>query len=166
MGARFEWLLKVRPDLLFLGPLPPLATLPPRRVFVPRGVMTSDPRLQRLNDHVFLCPRALCEGHFVAPTAAYRACVGGDLARFVPPQRLLQEPYGPHAIVLINLSYTLARAGGPDCGRLQRGNPCKVGATGCVAPNLPAALPRCMELHTEWHRAAALKAPRRGQGPG
>ena len=120
VGARFEWLLKVRPDLLFLGELPPLAAMPPQHVFVPRGVMTSDPSLQRLNDHVFLCPRDMCAGRFVHPTAAYRACVGSALATFVPPQRLLQEPYGSHEIILINLSYTIARAGGPDCGRLGR----------------------------------------------
>ena len=148
VGARFEWLLKVRPDLLFLGELPPLAALPPQHVFVPRGVMTSDPSLQRLNDHVFLCPRDMCAGHFVHPTAAYRACVGSALATFVPPQRLLHEPYGSHEIILINLSYTIARAGGPDCGRLE--------TTGRVAPNLLAAFSKCMEIRAEW-RAAARK---------
>ena len=152
---RYDWLLKLRPDLVFFDGLPLLATLRPHSVFVPRGVMTSRPTLQLMNDHVFLCPRALCKPYFVHPTTTYRACIGNALDPFVPPQRLLLQAYehpttNRSLLHLFNLSYTIVReSAGPACGRLQCEQH-RPEATGCVAPNLLSAVAACMRLHTEW----------------
>lgn len=61
--ARFDWLVRLRTDMLFLGGLPNLASLAADRIYVPVGhVNPSVP----VNDHLVLAPRALAAGYFDA----------------------------------------------------------------------------------------------------
>ena len=88
-GARYDWLLRTRTDLVFVTPTPLAAPLSRAHAYVPIGGMSGDEscpprrgsnrvaaRPQRstpsphrdadkcLNDHVFLCPRRLCRPYF------------------------------------------------------------------------------------------------------
>lgn len=60
-SVEFAYLLRVRPDLLFVRDAPPLAAVAPRgeEVLVPLGIAT-----QRYNDHLAICARAGCARYF------------------------------------------------------------------------------------------------------
>ena len=58
-NAAARWVVKVRPDLLWLERFPLTFLDDAAAVYVPRGVMTRNPHEQRHNDHVFVCAAAL-----------------------------------------------------------------------------------------------------------
>ena len=62
-GAQYAWLLRTRSDFVPLEPLP-LASLAPSFGYMPRGGFAPDTQYMCQNDHLFLCPRALCRGYF------------------------------------------------------------------------------------------------------
>ena len=57
-GQRYGWVLRMRTDIVLFAPL----WLPTRRdrVYTPGGGMSYKGWLRCCNDHMFLCPRALC----------------------------------------------------------------------------------------------------------
>ena len=165
LGKRFDWLLRLRPDLIYFAPFPPLSPFDKSFVYVPRGIMTSAPQLQAYNDHAFLCHRASCRAYFNT-VGVYEQCesnTSGWLRALRPdvhqvPQVLFQRPYAGR-VQLFNLSYTLARHNGPECGRMEC-VPRSAGATGCVAPNLPEQVGRCRHALAEWSAASRAAASR------
>ena len=112
----FDWVLRTRPDLLYLQPLPKLSTLNPSYAYVPPGICNDGANFNPLaNDHLILCPRGI------------RNCMQGelDIHRYwnctmtwnktdLNPANL--ERFVRH----FNMTYTIARAGshGPECERL------------------------------------------------
>jgi hypothetical protein len=60
-AARFDWVVRLRTDLVFFGPLPSLGQLSTQNVHVPVGVVS---RRTLLNDHIALVPRTLAHGYF------------------------------------------------------------------------------------------------------
>ena len=60
-AARFDWIIRLRTDLIFFGPLPSLGQLSTQHVHVPMGVVS---RRTLLNDHIALVPRTLAHGYF------------------------------------------------------------------------------------------------------
>ena len=62
---RYGWLLRLRTDLVYYGDLPSLRNLPKSAVYVPAAGMTIDSDWRCMNDHIFLCPRALCRPYFM-----------------------------------------------------------------------------------------------------
>ncbi|KAL1504534.1 hypothetical protein AB1Y20_010936 [Prymnesium parvum] len=144
VGARFEWVLKVRPDLLWLEPFP-LGQLMPS-LAVPRGVMTSSAQHLRLNDHVLWCARQRCAPYFEELPARYERDCAFRLPS--PPQRALFDGGGA---ALLDVAYTIARRAGPECARLTCGShPIH---TGCVAPHLPRFAPACAAIARAWGMA-------------
>ena len=136
-----------------------LAALPPQHVFVPRGVMTSDPSLHRLNDHVFLCPRDMCAGYFVHPTAAYRACVGSALAASLRPRAWSGPPgarpgrRGAMSARQLAPSQTAARTGRSQPAGARVVGPCRPeppGAAGSIRVKRPGVRGICAR---GWFRA-------------
>eukprot|EP00928_Gymnodinium_smaydae_P040312 TRINITY_DN27350_c0_g1_i1.p1 TRINITY_DN27350_c0_g1~~TRINITY_DN27350_c0_g1_i1.p1 ORF type:complete len:349 (+),score=25.60 TRINITY_DN27350_c0_g1_i1:45-1049(+) len=127
----FDWILRLRPDLLFLepirivSPLRMLDALPTDAVYVPEGVMASSRKHHLLNDHVLLCPRRLCSPYFTDVSSKYSKC---------DDKRPMRLPYPPQLLVfnrtcgrghtchrrsrLFQIAYTIARANGPECSRL------------------------------------------------
>jgi hypothetical protein len=63
-GAAYDWLVRLRSDLTLLAPCPLAAGLSEAHVYVPVNGMTGVPQYRCMNDHAFLCPRALCRPHF------------------------------------------------------------------------------------------------------
>ena len=63
-GARYDWIVRVRTDLVHLAPIPLARTMPrplsERHVYVPVNGMSGNPSYRCMNDHAFLCPRKLC----------------------------------------------------------------------------------------------------------
>lgn len=57
-GAQYDWVLRLRTDLVFFAafPMPTNA----ERVYLPSGGMSYRHWLRCCNDHMFLCPRRLC----------------------------------------------------------------------------------------------------------
>lgn len=158
-GRPHTWYVRLRPDLLHLQPLVPLAALSREHVHVPSGIMTSAQRYQKLNDHIVLCAtQRLCEVFFRLIDRHYIRC-GRDFRMPWPPQLLFAREYatmpggrGQDADVLrlFRHAYTVTRPEtGPECERLKC-HPPNPFATGCVAKHLPAAAPLCEELAHKW----------------
>lgn len=61
--ARYDWIVRLRTDLVFIRPLR-LSALEPSAVFVPLGGINPRPAYRCLNDHMVACPRALCRPYF------------------------------------------------------------------------------------------------------
>lgn len=151
-SLRFDWILRVRSDLIYLEAFPALAGLLPSVAYVPRGVYSRNERHTLHNDHLFICPRALCAPFFTA-VDAYDACKGRLLPPGKAPQELYVQKYAGH-LQTLNLSYTpLTRGSGPpDCERLA----CSANsvASGCVATHLAKAYADCKALLTTWKEGA------------
>ena len=138
---------------------------PPHRLSAPSGpaVMSRLPQFQDLNDHVFVCPRALCEPYFDV-TADYLRCSSNRFFKASgPPQLLLRRHFNlqssrlraaassgrgsqPAAnasgqVRLFRLAYTLFKGSRLECSRLECG--LSSYATGCEAPHLTAFVPAC-----------------------
>lgn len=151
-GWRFHWLLKLRPDLIWLESFPPLSHLAVQgditagdSVFVPRGVMTDNRNHYFLNDHVLLCPRGLCAPYFTNAIDRYQECSKDSRLRYVYPSQLWLFNHtcsrGELCYLkskLLNLAYTIARQGGPECMRLY------------TAGYLWQFIPRCSALMPRW----------------
>jgi len=63
-GQRYDWLIRIRSDVVLFSPVPPLENMAGRAVFVPRNGMANNPDAAFRNDQVFLCPRDNCEEYF------------------------------------------------------------------------------------------------------
>lgn len=61
---QYDWILRVRTDLVFFSPVPPLHALDRHAVYVPRSGKAANPRFAFMNDHVFICPRDKCAAYF------------------------------------------------------------------------------------------------------
>lgn len=161
-GQFHDWYVKTRPDLVHLQPLPSLATFDRDSVYVPLGVMTSDHRYQRLNDHIFVCARKQqCDGYFRIVDRTYSVCGSHRAFRMPwPPQTLYARSYSAHELRTFPHAYTLARVGsGPTCFRLAC-NRTNSFSTGCVATHLPQWLHFCERLGGRWHNATLASAIR------
>ena len=55
-GLAYQWVLRTRTDLVFVGAPLSLMGLSPDHAFVPSGGMIGDWNFVCLNDHMFLCP--------------------------------------------------------------------------------------------------------------
>ena len=71
LGQRYRWIYRTRTDVVFLSdtPLAGRVTAEERpsrskRVYVPMGGMSGSRAMACQNDHVFVCPRALCRPYF------------------------------------------------------------------------------------------------------
>lgn len=141
---RFDWVLKVRPDLLWMEPFP--KGFVHAVVGVPRGVMTGVDMYVRLNDHVFWCARDRCAPYFETMPLRYQQ--NCSLILPDPPQRALFDFPGGDAVGLVDVAYTIARLKGPECFRLQCGKANY--ETGCIAPHLTRFMARCEQIRSSW----------------
>lgn len=149
----FEWVVKLRPDLLFFEPLPKLDSLARTAAYVPHGVMTRSPQWQTLNDHVMLCPHSLC-GRYLDAVLAYTACRHNNMSAFNPPQLHFTRNFANGTLRIVELAYTLARPKRPECRRLD----CSVRdsySTGCLVPRLRSFVPACMRAASTWGKPHA-----------
>lgn len=150
---RFDWFLKVRPDLLWLEPFPLLPALTAAghvndaqeaEVYVPKGVMTDRRANYHVNDHVLLCPRQLCMPYFTDAISRYERCSEVALKPVYPIQRWLFNRTCPRgsqcfkSTTLFDVAYTIARAKGPECMRLY------------TAGYLWQFVPRCNAVASRW----------------
>ena len=74
-GARYDWIVRVRTDLVHFAPVPLAVATPPlseRHVHVPVNGMSGAPAYRCMNDHALLCPRKLC-GRAGVQTAVARS---------------------------------------------------------------------------------------------
>ncbi|KAL1520357.1 hypothetical protein AB1Y20_021947 [Prymnesium parvum] len=78
-GLRFDWVLRVRPDLWFFGPMPSHCTLEDA-ISTPTGVVGCAPPC--LNDHIAWMPRALAPAYFRV-TESLTACRGDSFSRLL-----------------------------------------------------------------------------------
>ena len=142
----FDWIVKVRTDLIYFEPLPlePFL-LGASLVFVPHGVMTRDPTQQLHNDHIFLCPRELCRPYFSQMVKNYQTCSGP-----VGKEDMLYNSYGGR-LGLIEFGYTIARQDQAMCQRLPCGR--QAHNTGCVAQHLTQFYDKCMDMNKKWNQA-------------
>mmetsp|Transcript_58325 Transcript_58325/g.160083 ORF Transcript_58325/g.160083 Transcript_58325/m.160083 type:complete len:328 (-) Transcript_58325:595-1578(-) len=63
-GSNYEWLFRSRTDIVYFSPIS-LMQHSSRHVYVPLGGMSGEPYYHFCsNDHMFLCPRHLCETYF------------------------------------------------------------------------------------------------------
>ena len=62
----YDWLMRVRTDMVYFADIPLAAPnlLDAQTVYVASGGMTSDPSYRCMNDQFFLCPRGLCRAYF------------------------------------------------------------------------------------------------------
>jgi hypothetical protein len=123
-STRFSWVLKTRPDIVFLEPFPSLATFNVKSmVWVP----------MHRTDHLFLCQREHCDGLLFRATRNQLKCSCGDVPRscqngsaihfgfYGTSNRLEYMGYGPGKSVGISdlqLQYAFAReanSGGMRC---------------------------------------------------
>lgn len=160
----FDWVLKVRPDLVWFEPLP-LASINTTaaiatgrggaRVYVPHGVMSRRPEMQLHNDHVFLCPREACGPYFDRLITNYGACRGN-----VNKEAFFEEAYGGRT-GMIEVAYTIARESGPECERMVcSGNRI---STGCTAPHLTKYVGACNKIRERWKQNAGNQPPSPGR---
>lgn len=63
-GWKYDWLVRMRTDLLILSDIPPLHLLPASYVYLPRSGMAKLEKWAFMNDQVFLCPRHHCSSYF------------------------------------------------------------------------------------------------------
>lgn len=94
-GSTFDFMVRIRPDLLFLQPLTPSLMFQQKKITVPEGIIGHGPG--GINDHIAACPRALCSSYFDI-VGTYDNCAG------------LWESYMGHS------------AGGNDDGAVLLGN--------------------------------------------
>lgn len=152
-AIQFSWYLKVRPDLLWLEPFPPLSGFSADRIYVPHGVMSKRHEFQHLNDHVMLCPRRLCAPYFKRLIDQYRGCSGRSLHFPYPPQKaVFDDAYGrPEkggGARVFEVAYTIARESGPECARLVCGP--KPINMGCEATHLNGFFDACNTADKMW----------------
>jgi len=89
LSETYEWILRMRSDHVIFSSLPPLYALPKMFVYVPRAVMSPQPRHLFVNDHAFLCPRARCAPYFSTSSSC-------DVLREVDENRLRSAQLGYH----------------------------------------------------------------------
>ena len=95
LGQRYDFVLRVRPDSMFFAPFPVGLLNQTQCTYVPYGVMTSEAGAQRLNDHAFFCPRALCAPYFQTydDLVAAASCPLSGMPDLWPPQRYAADRY-------------------------------------------------------------------------
>ena len=57
-GHSYSWILRTRFDIAYLADMPLPPQLSPQSAYMPYGLVPC------MNDHVFICPRALCRPYF------------------------------------------------------------------------------------------------------
>lgn len=123
-GARYDWVLRMRTDMVLFAPL----WLPVRRdrVYVPGGGMSYRSWLRCCNDHLFLCPRDLCHPYATLihnfnrtdcrPLPGFAA--GGD--GLLPDGTIKPQPsklaFAYHIARAYNATYNASQ--GSTCGRV------------------------------------------------
>ena len=166
-NAAARWVVKVRPDLLWLERFPLTFLDDDNAVYVPRGVMTRNPHEQRHNDHVFVCAAARCAPYFVAVAENYQNCAGS-----IAKEDMCDAAYPKARLRFVDVAYTVVRDAreGPQCKRL----PCDDSvvrlpsgvtrlqnsyATGCIAPHLVAFYEKCVATACTWSASARDRQP-------
>jgi len=153
-NAAARWVVKVRPDLLWLERFPLTFLDDDGAVYVPRGVMTRNPHEQRHNDHVFVCAAARCAPYFVAVAENYQNCAGS-----IAKEDMFDAAYPKARLRFVDVAYTVVRDAreGPQCKRL----PCddKSWSTGCIAPHLVAFYEKCVAIACAWSASARDRQP-------
>lgn len=119
-GRRFDWLLRMRTDVLFLGPLPSLSSISPTTVHVPLGMVNPS---VPVNDQLALVPRALANAYFDAvDDLSCNTSKHSDVVhKFSDKTFLLERLRRKQAPVSrLDLGFVLLRAGiGAACWRLK-----------------------------------------------
>ena len=64
LGRSYDWIYRMRSDLSLHSRVPHIQALSASFVYVPAAGMTSTPSYRCMNDHFFVCPRALCRPYF------------------------------------------------------------------------------------------------------
>ncbi len=64
LRGRYEWLLRLRTDMVYYADVPLLRNLSTTSAYVSSSGMTDDPLYRCMNDQIFLCPRQLCRPYF------------------------------------------------------------------------------------------------------
>jgi len=128
----YDWIIRMRSDHIIFESLPPLASLNTNFVYVPRGVVSRSPQKLFASDHVFFCPRRLCDAYFqVTPNCAntVSATASGNPWTIGNPWTL---PYGvlwmnkatnrattdSGLVRALSWSFTTVRPNGIECNRL------------------------------------------------
>lgn len=66
-GKPYSWIYRLRSDAIALADVPLPSGLSLDSVYVPKAGMTGEWKYACINDHAFLCPRALCRPYFTVP---------------------------------------------------------------------------------------------------
>lgn len=124
-GGAFDFMVRVRSDLLFLQRLMTSLMFQPQKIIVPKGIVGH--ARGGINDHIAACPRALCSSYFeivdtyehcTGPWESYMGhAAGGDDGNVLLSNHL--NSLGA-AVQEVFIDYTIYRACpvGPECHRL------------------------------------------------
>eukprot|EP00747_Dinoflagellata_sp_TGD_P211760 gnl/TRDRNA2_/TRDRNA2_84950_c0_seq1.p1 gnl/TRDRNA2_/TRDRNA2_84950_c0~~gnl/TRDRNA2_/TRDRNA2_84950_c0_seq1.p1 ORF type:complete len:244 (+),score=28.76 gnl/TRDRNA2_/TRDRNA2_84950_c0_seq1:44-733(+) len=120
-GVKFDWLVKLRSDMMFLEPLPDVRTLDAKRVYVPYGTLSVEKPRMLYNDHVFFCRRELCEFYFTLGPR-YQRCTPEDpqglFFRKKDDSQSVFVQYYKRRLETVYMAYILIRPHTFDCERL------------------------------------------------
>ena len=109
-SMRFQWVVKYRPDFLALEPFPSLASFPRHLVWLNKY----------RSDHIFLCPRDLCDGFLKVASEKQLSCAAGYTMGFHSYCRIEFAGYPRTMIGHVTWDYALVRpavdaSSGIDC---------------------------------------------------
>ena len=119
-GRRFDWLLRMRTDVWFLGPLPSPSSLSITSVHVPFGMVNPS---VSVNDQIALVPRDFASAYFdaVDDLSCNASKHSGQVRKFSDKTFLLDRLRHTHApLSRMDVGFVLLRAGiGAACWRLK-----------------------------------------------
>jgi hypothetical protein len=99
-GEAYRWIVRVRTDAVFYRSVS-LAALNETGVYVPLGGMSATHHMRCMNDHMFVCPRALCRPYFkLIELFVHAACRNSSSpdTRVHVPTGLLAPPTEPFVL--------------------------------------------------------------------
>ena len=155
-GRQFDWLVRMRTDVWFLAPLPPLWSLNATQVHVPHGMVT---RTVPMNDHFAIVPRHLASSYFDA--ANDLSCKTRKLRGF-NDKAFLRDRLRRTAVSVnkLEIGYVLLRSGiGAACWRLKTHLRTRQWWQACL--NLSTAMPvHCITSDGKGHPRSSLALER------
>jgi len=109
-GVSYDWIVKLRTDLVFFEAIPPVRGLDSTLVHLPSGGMSEDPNTRWTNDHLFLCPRHLCRAYYELLELWQSPLCSGDGFNFTNRYDL---PAGIYAALMDTASGRVLTPNGP-----------------------------------------------------